>query len=271
VVILLKFELINDSRDIGKRYLYSFNRWQESNLTSEIFRGLDRVEIADKLRNKMIKITCDNNKYFQIEKIKGSQIQYTGSSDSNDYMGNLYLYRDKPRELYIGLNYDLISMKNGESLYREYLLKVVSDNDLKVEYHGIVVTLTYKNKGKIDNDDFDIDVSVYSHELKTVNLTANTIDISFLSVLAYFIISTCINGKIDTGYFGYAVIAIILTYLIQLISRTIYTKNTYLNKIYKMIFKKHKSRFTYKEFKNRVFESYNKAREEDKNKKLTDL
>lgn len=268
---MLKFELINDSRYIGKRYLYSFTRWQESNQPSNLFSGLDKGEIADKLNNRMIKVTCDSNKYFQIEKIKRRQIQYTGSSDSNAYMGDLYLYRDKPRELYIDLTQELISMKNSESLYREYLLKVVSDNDLKVEYHGIVVSLTYKNKGKLNNEDYDIDVSVFSHELKTVNLTANTIDISFFSVLAYFIVNTAINKKVDTGYFGYAVIAIILTYLVQLIYRTIYTKNTYLNKIYKCLFKKKKSRFTYKEFKNRVVESYDKAKEEDKGKKLTEL
>ncbi len=269
---MLNFEIVKEQQNLGKRFLHSQTKWEESQEGFKLSEPIYIDAITNKLNNKVIKITCSDNEYFDIELIKGKQIQFTGSSSDNTFANELFLYRNKPNELYINLTSNLIDMLNSDALRREYLLKVVQSNQQKVSYYGIILTIKYKNNGVVNNLDYDFDISIYYHELETMNFVTNTIDIAFLSLLVFWIIM--IISK--TSFFDmvdYGSIAIVAAYLIQIILRTLYIKNTYLNAICNLFRRNRRknNRFTKKQFEKRLLESYQKVKEENKTKKLTDL
>lgn len=273
---MLKFELINDKKKLmGERQLYSNTNWRENNSGFEPNTPIQVEDIRYRLKTKFLKVTCSEDKYFKIDLIKKQYIQFSGGHDSNDYKDEMSIYRDRPREIYIDLTENLISMTNSESLNKEYLLKVVESNHNKVEYHGFIVSLVYKNKGLINNPDYDIDVQVYSHELKTVNFVGNTINLTFYTFLFAWLVNSFVKGfKFDK--LEYAGILIVVVYLTQLILRTYYIKDTYLNFVLRLTSKEGRiinkniknSRFTKKNFETRLSEYYNEFNLERKGKKL---
>ncbi len=273
---MIKFELIKDETFIGKRFLYSNTRWKESSNGFKTNKTIFKNDITEKLKNKLIKITCGEDQYFDIDLIKGKQIQYTGSSSDNFATKELYVYKNKPNEIYINPINDLIDMTNYDKLYREYIIKIVHNSQQKVEYHGIVLSLEYKNNGKIDNPDYDIDISLYQHELSRINFIPYTFDLSFAALSIYWVFDLSINKNL-ISLIDYSSITIITAYMVQLIYRTVFIKNTWLNFIFRLFKKKNRTTnkskkwFTKRGFEQRIFNNYLVLKEETKNKKLTEL
>lgn len=268
---MLKFELVKNQGDlVGKRFLYSNTEWEDNLSGFEMFDELGNYEIMDKLNNVFIRISCDDDQHFVIEPIRKKNIQFTGRFENNKHTGELYLYRNKPRELYINVSDQIRTMSKSDKLSRTYLLKVIDNNESKVEYHGIIVGLTYKNNGKINNENFDFDISIYSHELKTVNIITNLINISFIGVLILWIISI-ISKEFTWSVIDYAVIVVILTYIRYTYLRFKHIKNTFINKVCKYYRTKKINRFSKRSIENRILSNYETLQEKNKDKPLQEL
>src|SRR5690554_5742662 len=212
---MINFELVKNTSYLGKRFFYSNTRWEESRNGFELSSPILKDEIALNLENRIIKITCGEDQYFDIEPIRGKSIQYTGSSSDNNATDELYIYKNKPNEIYINPINDLIDMTNYDKLYREYIIKIVHNSQQKVEYHGIVLSLEYKNNGKIDNPDYDIDISVFHHELKNISFIPYTFDLSFAALAIYWFIDLFYINKDFISLIDYSSIAIVTTYIVQ--------------------------------------------------------
>lgn len=273
---MINFELVKNTSYFGKRFLYSNTRWEESRNGLELTSPIFKDEIALNLENSIIKVTCGEDQYFDIEPIRGKSIQYTGSSSDNNATGELYIYKNKPKELFINPTNDLIDMRSYNKLQREYIVKIVNESQQKVEYHGIVLTLEYKNNGKVNNPSFDIDILVFDHELKNISFIPYTVDFSFI-VLSFYWVYYLFKNKTLLPLIDYSSITIIAAYVIQLFYRTVYIKNTWLNFIFRLFKKKNrttnkrKKRFTKRGFEQRIFNNYLVLNEESKNKELTEL
>lgn len=276
---MINFELVKNTSYLGKRFLYSNTRWEESSDGFELDSPILKDDIALNLENKIIKITCGEDQYFDIEPIRGKSIQYTGSSSDNHATGELYIYKNKPKEIFINPINDLIDLGSYDKLYREYIVKIVNESQQKVEYHGIVLTLEYKNNGKVKNPNFDIDISVFHHELKNISFIPYTFDLSFAALAIYWFIDLFYIKKDFVSLIDYSSIAIVTAYIVQLIYRTIYIGNTWINFIIRPFIKKgnrkttkqQRKRFTKKGFESRIIRAYETFKNENKNKKLTEL
>lgn len=235
-------------------------------------------EIALKLKDKMIRITCKEDQYFDIKQIKGRTIQYTGSSSDNNVTNELDIYKNRPQELFINPLTDLIDMEFKDKLHREYIVKIVNSSQQKVEYHGIVMSLEYKNNGQLNNPNYNIDISVFNHELKSINFLPPTIDLSFAALVVYWTIDLSINKNI-ISLIDYPSITIVTAYIVQIFYRTLYIGNTWVNFIInsftinksRKFTSKKRNRFTKKGFEERIFKANEKYQNETKNKVFKEL
>lgn len=241
----------------NKRVLSSFTMWEKSE-ASLAGNSMDVHQLKEELKRRYIHVKCEEDEYIDIEKIRGKWIQISGSSDDNRSEGKFHLIIQKTNELYIDLTYGLIDMVDFDMLRKDFIIKTVNKVQNKVTYYGLSVNVEIKQdedekRNKIDT----LDVKVYLHELKTINLLMNTISIAFYSMLIYFIINI-IQKKFNLGSIDYALIGVILTYFGQLVLRTVYLKNTFINRFawwIKRLFKKttyDPFKFNLREYKRRL-------------------
>lgn len=262
--------IMNDSESRGKRILYSIADWQEFEYGRKFPDKLkvDKDDIIDKIKNKYLKITCLENQYIDFLHTKQTSI----SSDNNSSKDKLRIYENKPKELYIDLSDGIIEMSKTGLLIKKYMINVLSSSNYSVEEYGIILLLKYKNNGITFNPDFSIDIEVAIHKLNDENLIMNAVNISFWSYVIYNLI-LCIYDKSSFALsnFDYVSFVILVTYLAQLIFRTKYIRNTYINKLFRLIkwltFKSYrknfsnKDRFSKRSFKKDIISNHKKSKE----------
>jgi len=244
--------------------LNTLTMWEESNLGLEPIQRIEKRKIDNKLKERYLKISCDENYYFTTPTSYGKSIQYFSMSFDNHSRGRLTVHNSKPNVIFINLRSDLIAMENKDKLSKFFVLKTIS-KDLKfVNYYAIQVYLEYKNNGEVVPIDYDIDIHVEYHELDSYSMVANTIDVTFLSLIAFITISL-ISNSFSWSVIDYFALTIIFGYIAQLLLRTYHIGNTYINSLIGLVFKKYrKHNYSVRRAKKRLktlSNNYNKLKE----------
>jgi len=253
----------------NKFMLHTETQWEPSPKGLHIGDYLKKEAIENKIRGRYLHLFCDDNEYIEpVGAIKKKTIQWIASQSDNISKGQFNLYFAKLRDLYIDLADNLIDMENVDDIKKNFLIRVVDKAGNKVTYFGLAVELELKNNGDLRNTNIEFDVTVYFHELKTVNLILDTIDVTILAAIVYFV-SRVISGAFSWDGIDFAFIGVLITYVGQLLIRTIHVRNTYLNRLWawkRRICKEtqiNPFRFSVKEFKKRLIKSnllYDKAK-----------
>lgn len=255
---MLLIQQINGFSYDNMRILNSHTMWEESKDDFPMNKSISASQVCDKVFDKAIKLTCSSDQYFDIAPIRRRLIQFTSTISGGIATKELFLYKNKPDEIYLSLTDGLVDMKNSSTLRKEFLIKVVNLNNSRVEYYGLIITLSFKISPDKETD-FDIDIGVYKHELRTVSLLPSTIDFSFFALVIYCFIMWGIK-KDSSIFFDYASIAITLAYISQLIFRSIHIGDTWVIIAFNYIFrhKKHKinNKFSIKRFERWIIKSH---------------
>lgn len=193
-----------------------------------------RGGIRKRIHNKYIKVSCPGGYYLKTPNIKGERIQYLTSSDDNYANKEFSVYYNRPTELYIKIDESIVDMTK-DALLKKYILYVISNTNDKAYKLGLILTLEYKDNGQIGNPDFKIVTSLAVHKFDEKSIIFDTIDVTFLALLAYQVVLWICNKKIDFSNFGYLEVALVISYFSQLFFRTRYIENTILNKAWKML------------------------------------
>ena len=140
-------------------------------------------------------------------------------SFDNHSRGKLTVHNSKPNVVFINLRSDLIAMKNSDKLSKFYVLKTISKDLKQVDYYAIQVYLEYKNNREVNPIDYNIDIHVEYHELDSYSMVANTIDVTFLSLIAFITVSL-ITKSFSWSVVDYFALTVIFGYIAQLLLRT---------------------------------------------------
>ena len=218
-------------------------------------------EIIKKLSNTYLRISCPEGCYLKIPFVKGKQIQYSSASDDNHFSNKLYVYENNPREYYIKLTDGMVSMrKNSNPLTKKMLINVLSETNDRVQKYGIILQLQYKNNGLLDAPNFQIEPSVAIHKLSESSILFNAIDITFGALVTYQVFMWIIKKNFEWNAIGYVEVAIIFSYIAQLVFRSTEIGNTFINylvslsvQFYRMVFKHSKIRLAKNKFNQRSF------------------
>lgn len=219
--------------------LNTLTMWEESNLGLEPSQTIEKRKIENKLKDRYIKISCDDNYYFTNPTLYGKSIQYFSMSFDNHSRGKLTVHNSKPNELFINLRSDLTAMLKTDKLSKFFVLKTISKDLKYVDYYAIQVYLEYKNNGDINPIDYTIDIHVEYHELDSYSMVANTIDVTFLSLIA-FVTLALITKSFSWSVIDYFALTVIFGYIAQLILRTYHIGNTFINSLIGLLLKKHR-------------------------------
>lgn len=232
----VEYRVMSSAETKNLWFISSTNKWRnyKSNPSGFDEKMPKAAEIRRRIHNKCLRIICPEGYYIKVPLIKGERVQYLSSSDDNYANKEFNIYFNKPNELFIKVDESIIDMTD-DALLKKYVVYVLSDTNEKIEKYGIILTLEYKNDGLIGNPDFKIVTSVAIHKFDEKNIFYNTIDVTFSALLIYQIYLWIAQKKIDFSGFGYVELAIVISYLSQLLFRSKYVGNTIFNKVWEVM------------------------------------
>ena len=199
----------------GRKVIDSFVPWQNSNSGHELDEDeklIIKTYKYDRLKNKNIRITCDDNHYLKIPYF--CKTYYSFSSDDNYINDELIVATSEVREVYIPFNEDEINF----------------DGNI-IERHFIVIYIKYKDNGKIANDKFDFDYKISINKVFKINITYGLPDIIFIGYIIWLIINVIIKKNILELINNPTVIIVAVSCLMFIIVKEIFIGDTIIDQL----------------------------------------
>ena len=242
----------------GKRIIENLIPWQDNNIghkLSDEEKDTIRTFKHNKMKDKSIQITCDDNSYIIIPNF--NKTFYTVSSDDNYTKGELTITTKDINEIYIPIKDYEIDFKKNSSMFRPFIIDEITNNENVIKRYLVILSIQYKNNGKINNENFDFDYTVRINKVFEKNITYGLIDYAFYGYLLWIIINLLLKKDFLYLLNNPTSIIVIITYLISIIVKTRFIGNTIINKIPFFLRIKKKYYYTNNDLK-KLFKKYKK-------------
>lgn len=243
----------------GKKKIENLIPWQNDNvgyeLSDEEKRTINIFKYR-KMKNTSFKITCDSNCYLKIPYFDNTY--YTVVSDDNYTKGELTIITKDLNEIYIPINENEINFDKNSSIFRPYIIDEITNNENIIKRYLVVVSIQYKDNGKINNENFDFDYSIRINKVFERNITYGLLNYAFYGYFLWVILNIFMKRNFLELINNPTTITVLITYLISTLVKTIHIGNTFLNKILVFFKIKEKNYCTNRELK-KIFKKYKKT------------
>ena len=240
----------------GKRKIENLIHWQDYNYGHELLDSeKETIDLykSNKLKDKSIRVFCQEGNYLKVPHFY--KTYYTISSDDNYAKEELAVYTNESNEFYIPINEYEISFNKSSSLFRPYIIDEISNNENVIKRYCIVVSISYKDNGKLNNNNFEFDYSVRINKVFEKNITYGLLDYAFYGYCIWVIMNLVLKNRIFEQINNPTTIIVFLTYLIYIFVKTKYVGHTIINKLLFLLKIKKRDYYTNSELRN-MFKKY---------------
>lgn len=242
----------------GRKQIDSSVSWQNSNSghkLDEDEKAIIKTYKYDRLKNKNIRITCDDNHFLKIPNF--CKTYYSFSSDDNYTNNELIIATSELREVFISFNEYEIDFEENSVLFRPYIIDEISNDGNIIERHFIVIYIRYKDNGKIANDEFDFDYKISINKVFKINITYGLPDIIFIGYIIWLIINIVNKNNILELINNPTVIIVAISCLMFIIVKEIFIGDTIIDQL--LYFLKIKKRKYYSNYQlKKMIKKYKK-------------
>ncbi len=251
---MIKIELYDKSIK-GKKIIENLVPWQESELGHETMKNeKEIIDIFkyDRLDEKNIKITCDQNHYIKIPNF--CKTYYTFSMDDNFMDDELLIISNELNEVYILLSENEIDFKKRGTKFRPYIIDEISTDGNIINRYLINIFIKYKDNGKIANDEFKFQYEIRISKVFTINITYGLPEYIFLGYIIWFICNLIARNNIIKLINNPTVIIVFISCFIFSVVKAIFVETSLINQLLYLLKIKRRFYYTNRELKKMIKE-----------------